>query len=545
MTAPTSQNTDSAVKPALVYGSKKPVGALLAVLVGYIVLVGLTWLGIDSFSERRALADAQYRAENWSDRVVRKFVFVEQTFQSGEMQIYDKNVFADIPQDKEVYRYTLTKSDGTVFWSSRRSLIGKKIDLTDMALAEAKAKKVSRLITIPHNQTDGLVYNAGLAAYDEGVSHSHHDGATAHGSEVNMQQVGVVTMPVFYHKQFVGSVVVHTNLTSTIIWLAETARNVAMVISAILAVIFAGIALMIWNFAKTRARQLEKLETSQQEAVEMAEQMKTLNEDIISLNIDLKNNVKTLRETRDEVIRKGKMAQLGQLTATVAHDIRNPLGTVRTSAFLLRRKFAPENPAMIKPLDRIEKGVARCDGIISELLDFARTKNLNLKEQNLDQWLAELLREQLAELPEQVAIEFHPGLDDKAFYFDSDILTRAIINFLTNASEAMVGKGSEVPLEPTENPKISVVTLLSERGVEISISDNGPGISKEIKAKIFDPLFTTKSFGVGLGLPAVEKIFEQHGGGLEVHSIEGDGATFTGWISGEMSDGVGQECEAA
>ncbi len=516
----------SAAKSALTTDGKKPVAAMLAVLVGYLVLLALLWPGILVFAEKRAVADAQYRAENWSERVIRKLVFVEQTFQSGEMQIYDEHVISSIHRDEEVFRYVLAKADGTVFWSSNHSLIGNKVTGSVAKTLATSTRPSSTLISVPTSTVDNIAY------------YSNNNGESS-------QQVSVSVHPVFYHKNFVGSVLVYTNISTTIAWLQASAQKVAIIVSVLLAIIFAGIAGMIWNFAKARAKQVVEIQASELEAHEMADKLKTMNDDIANLNNELKSNMTALRKTQDEVIRKGKMAQLGQLTATVAHDIRNPLGTVRTSTFLLRRKFAKDNPTMVKPLDRIEKGVERCDGIISELLDFARSKSLNLKKQNLDDWLVALLREQLSELPEQIAIEYHPGLGTENYEFDGDSLTRAIINFLSNASEAMVGKGAEKPVNPTAQPKIVISTRKSERGLEISVKDNGPGISQENIVKILDPLFTTKSFGVGLGLPAVEKIFEQHGGGLEVVSVEGEGATFTGWISATLSNEALEETKAA
>jgi len=186
---------------------------------------------------------------------------------------------------------------------------------------------------------------------------------------------------------------------------------------------------------------------------------------------------------------------------------------------------------MEKPLARIEKGVERCDGIITQLLDFARSKDICLERQNFDSWLVDLLREQAEQLPSQISFECTLGLNDTEYAFDADNLARAVINFLSNASEAMLGKGNDRPVDPTPNPTIYVSTSLTERGIEISVADNGPGIPAKNLEKILDPLFTTKSFGVGLGLPAVEKIFEQHGGGMDIWSQEGKGATFTGWIA--------------
>ena len=94
----------------------------------------------------------------------------------------------------------------------------------------------------------------------------------------------------------------------------------------------------------------------------------------------------------------------------------------------------------------------------------------------------------------------------------------------------MVGKGDDPQKFKTQTPKIWVVTRQSQRGIEIDVSDNGPGIAEEQIPKILEPLFTTKSFGTGLGLPAALQVLEQHCGGLQVNGGLGKGATFTAWI---------------
>ncbi len=108
-------------------------------------------------------------------------------------------------------------------------------------------------------------------------------------------------------------------------------------------------------------------------------------------------------------------------------------------------------------------------------------------------------------------------------------MSRVVINLLSNASEALVGKGDDPAKFAVKTPEITVSTRLTARGIELSVADNGPGISAENRARIFEPLFTTKNFGTGLGLPAVEKIMEQHGGGIELASEIGRGAVFTVW----------------
>jgi signal transduction histidine kinase len=126
------------------------------------------------------------------------------------------------------------------------------------------------------------------------------------------------------------------------------------------------------------------------------------------------------------------------------------------------------------------------------------------------------------------------GLGGQQAPIDAARMSRVIINLISNASEAMVGKGDDPAKFATATPLIIVESRLTPRGVEIAVTDNGPGITPENLKRIFEPLFTTKSFGTGLGLPAVEKILEQHGGGLEVKSTPGEGACFTAWFPAEQ-----------
>lgn len=273
----------------------------------------------------------------------------------------------------------------------------------------------------------------------------------------------------------------------------------------------------------------ERAESARLEAESAAVEVQRINEDVVRLNADLAQNLTRLREAQDENLRKGKMAQLGQLTATVAHELRNPLGAVRTSAFLLERKVKNKGLGIEPQIERINNGVTRCDNIISQLLDFARTKTIQPEQIVFDDWLARLVEEEAQKLPAVVAIECEFALGSLAVPIDPARMSRAVINLMSNASEALVGKGEEPSKFTARFPLIRIATALTQRGVEMTISDNGPGIPPEHAAKIFEPLFTTKNFGTGLGLSAVQKIMEQHGGGIESNSAPGNGAAFTLW----------------
>jgi NO-binding membrane sensor protein with MHYT domain/signal transduction histidine kinase len=254
------------------------------------------------------------------------------------------------------------------------------------------------------------------------------------------------------------------------------------------------------------------------------------NESINALNGDLNDAIAKLQRAQDENLRKGRLAQLGQLTATVAHEIRNPLGAIKTAAYLVDRKTKDKDLGIEPPMQRIRNGIQRCDNIITELLDFTRITALKLSAQSTNDWVTALLDEEARTLPSGVTVIRNLNAGSDAVQFDTSRMRRVLINLLSNAAEAMVGKGGVPGAQAIGNPTITITTQFVGGNVEIIVADNGPGISKQDLAKIREPLFTTKSFGIGLGLPAVENILEEHGGGLRIDSEIGHGATITAWF---------------
>ena len=302
-----------------------------------------------------------------------------------------------------------------------------------------------------------------------------------------------------------------------------------------------GLAAAIFMFRST-LRKLDGVEAARaaaerarHEADQMAERLSEINDDMASLNSELSGNMRKLRDAQDELLRKGRMSQLDQLTATVAHELRNPLGAVRASAYLLQRKVRGKGLDVEAQIERINKGVIRCDDIIGQLLDFSQAKSLQCDLLDLDLWLEKLVAEEAEKLPETIVMECNLGLAGRKLRFDPGRLGRVIVNLLSNASEALVGRAGDPAISATTGPRIVLDTRLTGKGAEISVSDNGPGISQENLARIREPLFTTKNFGTGLGLPAVEKILELHGGRLEIQSSSAKGACFTAILPAEAA----------
>lgn len=243
-----------------------------------------------------------------------------------------------------------------------------------------------------------------------------------------------------------------------------------------------------------------------------------------SLDIsDIKQAEAELRAAQVELIKQERLATLGQLAATVSHELRNPLGTIGTSLAVVEAKVDGRGLELEPALGRMKRSVERCDRIISEMLDYARDHDPFSVPTNIDAWLGDLLDEQ--DLPDGIALRLDLKCSDADVEIDPDLLRRAVVNLLENARDAMLGRegGTQAP------PDNSLVVETRRNGdrAEITIADNGPGMAPEVLVSAFEPLFSTKAFGVGLGLPVVKKIVEQHEGTIVIDSAPGAGTRVT------------------
>jgi signal transduction histidine kinase len=243
-----------------------------------------------------------------------------------------------------------------------------------------------------------------------------------------------------------------------------------------------------------------------------------------------------LAGSEDRLRRKERLASLGRMAATVSHELRNPLGVVRASIYTVKERTLNKGLGVERALERMERSIDRCVGIISDLMDFARVKDLMREPTNVDAWLGEFLAEQ--ELPH--GIRLRPQLACGAcLSLDRERLERAVGNLIANAVQAMSDPQWQRPADFAA--EIVVRSGIAGRFVEISVADTGPGIPDEVLPRIFDPLFTTRNFGVGLGLPLVRQILQQHRGSVAVERDPGCGATFILHLPLESSDERTQE----
>ena len=261
---------------------------------------------------------------------------------------------------------------------------------------------------------------------------------------------------------------------------------------------------------------------------------KRAEEELAALNENLEKRVEErtveLRAAQADLLRQERLATLGQLTATVSHELRNPLGVIRTSNFIVGDGLKEITPRVQRALERIDRSVIRCDRIIDELLDFTRISGLEPEPTPIDAWLDGTLKEQA--LPAEITLRRDFGLAGTTVPFDRDRFRRAIINVFDNACQAMTGEVGREAAD-ADNAVLSVKTQRKNGRVEVIFEDRGPGIPADVLPRIFEPLFSTKGFGVGLGLPVVKRIMEQHGGGIEIDGAGTSGTRVCLWLPAE------------
>ncbi len=213
-----------------------------------------------------------------------------------------------------------------------------------------------------------------------------------------------------------------------------------------------------------------------------------------------------------ELLNQEKLAVIGELTARVAHDLRNPLNIIKNTISLMKLK----NPAMVEDMqryfDRLGRSVDRMTHQVEEVLDYVRPTVLNPKVSSL----CDILRTAIerTKIPDTVHITL--PTKDVELLCDMEKMEIVFANLITNATQAMKNYG------------VISITVDEERDwITIEVSDTGGGIPKEMKARIFEPLFTTKQTGTGLGLVSCKNIIENHGGSITLKETGKNGTTFS------------------
>ncbi|MCK4507621.1 MAG: HAMP domain-containing histidine kinase, partial [Desulfuromonadales bacterium] len=196
----------------------------------------------------------------------------------------------------------------------------------------------------------------------------------------------------------------------------------------------------------------------------------------------------------------------------------NPLGTIQTALDTIENSLESNEPHQAaRSLELAERSIQRCVNIVEELNSYTRVKDLAVAEATVDAWLKAVVKEQ--SIPMEISCELDLSSGVRAS-FDHEKLRQVVVNLITNAVHALQEKQSS-------RKHLQIFTQLLGEKYEICFRDNGIGMSDETKEKVFEPLYSTKSFGVGLGMVIVKNIVEQHHGEITIESRAGEGTTVT------------------
>jgi PAS domain S-box-containing protein len=247
---------------------------------------------------------------------------------------------------------------------------------------------------------------------------------------------------------------------------------------------------------------------------ERREAEKVLKEYSERLEEMVEERTRELQDAQEKLIRQEKLAFLGQLAGGVGHELRNPLGVITNAVYFLQMVLSEANETVKEYLEIITGRVQEAEKIVSDLLNLSRNRVADRRETTSYHLVEEALARQPAPGGITVAVKLPPDLPP--LFVDPQQIGQVLANLISNAYQAMPNGG-----------KVTVTAQARANEVSLSIADTGQGMPAETMAKVFEPLFTTKAKGVGLGLAVSKNLVEINGGKIEVESAEGQGSSFT------------------
>ncbi|MDD2926615.1 ATP-binding protein [Rhodoferax sp.] len=256
----------------------------------------------------------------------------------------------------------------------------------------------------------------------------------------------------------------------------------------------------------------EKVQARTRELQQANQRLEQLNED---LDRKVKERTQQLLATQEELVRQEKLAVLGQVAGSVGHELRNPLSVMSNAVFFLQTVLADADETTKEYLDIIKSEIAGSERIVSDLLDSVRTKPPHPETVGVRELIDQTLRK--FSMPPAVTIKLDIPESLPPLRVDPLQVQQVLRNLISNGVEAMPDGGT---LE------IRAAKDLPSGTVTIGLRDTGTGIAPEVLSKLFQPLFTTKARGIGLGLVVVKNLTEANGGSVAVQSEPGKGSTF-------------------
>jgi len=502
-------------------------------MLGGIVMASLVTVGAFAIAEFRVQGRLQEQVAEESDLIsstIRKAIH--------RAMLHDRrddaySIMEDVGRQDGIEKVRMMDANGRVTFSTDRGEIAQMVDRDAEAcsLCHAQGKPLShpslkertRTFAGPSHRVLGIIaplYNEDACA--SSACHAHAPDRKVLGVldvELSLARADEAALAFRWKTLVVAAIV--ASLLGFGFWIFVRANVVTPVASLVQATRRVARDQLDIEIPVTWSGEVGLLATSFND---MTRSLQGTQEELKAFTADLERKVAdrtaALRAAQEQLVRSEKLSSLGKLSASIAHEINNPLAGILTFAKLLVRTLEGGTPddatrrQLVKNLHLVEREAERCTAIVRNLLDFARERPLAVAE--IDP--AGVLEEALQLLANQLAIQNVrvernsqplPKVDG-----DFGQLRQAIVNVIMNACEAM-SLGGKLTVDAS--------VLEGGQGIEIAISDTGPGIPQEVLSRVFDPFFTTKEKGTGLGLSVVYGIVERHGGRIDLKSEVGKG----------------------
>lgn len=266
----------------------------------------------------------------------------------------------------------------------------------------------------------------------------------------------------------------------------------------------------IGELARVFVEMSQSLHERHQELVHTQEELAEMNQ---VLEERVAQRTRELKKATDDLIKVERLGAIGQMASIISHEIRNPLAVISNATRLIKTLVHPTDPKILKQFGIIESEIRQANSIISEVLGYARTRELILSMVDVNSYLHELVQS----FPSQTGIIFKEELAEPSVRIkvDAEEIKQTLRNLITNALEAMPTGGT-----------VTVGSKVGKRLVCLYVADEGPGLTDEIRSQMFSPFFTTKARGTGLGLAVVRKAITRHRGKLFIKTKLGKGTCF-------------------
>ena len=237
------------------------------------------------------------------------------------------------------------------------------------------------------------------------------------------------------------------------------------------------------------------------------------------LKIVVVRNNQALRGAHEQLARNERLASLGQLSATVSHELRNPLATIRASMVTIADRTKGKDLKIDGAVERVDRNITRCNRIISELLEYTRDRAPLMSTTDVGIWMTSTVLELTC--PRDVDLDIQ---SDSAVVveIDTETMRQVVVNLFDNACQAMAASAPP----SGDRHRLTVSVGRQDADAIITFTDTGLGMTDDVAKHAFEPLYSTKTYGAGLGLPLVNKIVTQHRGKISVSTEPGKGATF-------------------